>query len=91
MVNKKPYSEKILSKNYSIRTFNQNVDLEDLKWHFDEEDRIVEVIGETDWLFQFDDELPFTIKSPISIPKGRYHRIIKGEKDLVVKIFKPGI
>ena len=71
-----------------IRTFKNGVENEELKWHFDEEDRIVESLGKTDWMFQFDDELPFVIESKIFIPKGKWHRIIKGKDDLIVKVFK---
>lgn len=89
MVEKFPYNEIIISENSSIRGFTTRVDPEDLKWHFDEEDRIVELIEETDWMFQFDDELPFTIsETPIKIPKGKYHRIIMGKGDLIVKVTK---
>ena len=87
MVASFPYNEIIISENSSIRGFANRVDPEELKWHFDEEDRIVELIDETDWSFQFDDELPFTInETPIHIPKGKYHRVIMGEKDLIVKV-----
>jgi hypothetical protein len=62
----------------------------ELKWHFDEQDRIVVCEHETDWLFQMDDELPINIKknTPIFIPEGAYHRIIKGSGNLIVKVKK---
>ena len=89
MVESFPYNEIIISENSSLRGFTNRVDPEELKWHFDEEDRIIELIEETDWLFQFDDELPFVIgETPIHIPKGKYHRVIKGEKDFIVKVTK---
>ena len=89
MVAQFPYNEIIISENSSIRGFTNRVDPEELKWHFDGEDRIVELIDETDWSFQFDDELPFTInETPIHKPKGKYHRVIMGEKDLIVKVTK---
>jgi hypothetical protein len=84
-----PYNEILISENSSIRGFTNRIDPEELKWHFDEEDRIIELVEETDWLFQFDDDLPFRIeKIPIHIPKGKYHRVIPGEKDLIVKVTK---
>ena len=84
-----PYNEIIISESSSIRGFTSRIDPEELKWHFDDEDRIVELIEETDWLFQFDDELPFSIsETPIHIPKGKYHRVIMGDKDLIVKVTK---
>ena len=84
-----PYNEIIISESSSIRGFTSRIDPEELKWHFDDEDRVVELIEETDWLFQFDDELPFCIsETPIHIPKGKYHRVIMGDKDLIVKVTK---
>ena len=89
MVASFPYNEIIISENSSIRGFTNRVDPEELKWHFDGEDRIVELIDETDWSFQFDDELPFTItETPIHIPKGKYHRVIMGDNDLIVRVTK---
>ena len=89
MVASFPYNEIIISENSSIRGFTSRVDPEELKWHFDAEDRVVELIEETDWLFQFDDELPFTItETPIHIPKGKYHRVIMGDNDLIVRVTK---
>jgi len=84
-----PYNEIVISEESSIRGFTNRIDPEELKWHFDEEDRIVELVEETDWMFQFDDDLPFMItETPIYIQKGKYHRVITGEKDLIVKVTK---
>jgi hypothetical protein len=83
-----PYSEETHAGSVVIRTFSAAVDEMDLKWHWDEEDRIVEPIGETDWQFQFDNELPIKIYTQIHIPAGVIHRVIKGTGDLVVKITK---
>jgi hypothetical protein len=88
LVGKIPYEEIILDEKESIRKFSKNSEDEELKWHFDEEDRTVEILENSNWLFQFDDELPFSMDSAIFIPKGRWHRIIKGEDDLIVKIKK---
>ena len=89
MVTDFPYNEIVISGESSIRGFTNRIDPEELKWHFDEEDRIVELVDETDWMFQFDDDLPFTItETPIHIQKGKYHRVIMGEKDLIVKVTK---
>jgi hypothetical protein len=70
------------------RTFSQDTDSGELMWHRDREDRTVYTVTETDWLFQMDDELPRKIDSRIFIPAGKYHRIIKGTGDLVVKLIK---
>lgn len=81
-----PFEEKWENERVSIRTFTSNADDGELKWHFDEEDRMIESIGETDWLFQFDDHLPEKINKPIRIEKGRWHRLIKGTEDLRLRI-----
>jgi hypothetical protein len=84
----KPYNEQKIEESVVIRTFSVNVDDSELQWHWDEEDRIVEVIGETDWMFQFDNELPITFNAPINIKAGTIHRVIKGSTQLTVKITK---
>lgn len=84
----KPYKE-IIEDDYIIREFSQNTPSFEFVWHRDKEDRIVEAIHDTDWLFQLDNETPqrFT-KNKLFIPKETYHRIIKGTGDLVVKIWQ---
>jgi hypothetical protein len=77
-----PFKERWVSENQSIRRFSPDVADEELKWHFDDEDRIIECSSETDWKFQFDNELPIKIKGTIKIPKGVWHRLIKGSNDL---------
>ena len=85
---KKPYKEEKISNNTYIRTFDNNINSYELKWHIDFEDRIIEVIKNNDWKFQFDDELPFILKENIYIKKNIWHRIIKGTDDLIVKVTK---
>jgi hypothetical protein len=83
----KPYTEE---KNDNIirRTFSNDVPINELTWHRDHEDRIVKVISETDWMIQFDNELPkkLNINETVIIPKNTFHRVIKGSGDLVVEI-----
>lgn len=69
-----------------IRIFSQYLDDTDMKWHRDEEDRIIEAIETTDWLFQFEDREPISLNQKIFIPKGVLHRGIKGTGDLKIKI-----
>lgn len=73
---------------YYIRKFSEDIDNGELVWHRDKEDRIVESIGYTDWMVQIDNELPKPLTERISIPKGVYHRVIKGTGELIVKIKK---
>ena len=83
-----PFKEEQVSENTFIRKFYQGVDSRELTWHRDFEDRIIESIEETDWKFQIDNELPTNIEGEIFIPKGVYHRIIKGTGDLEIKLKK---
>ena len=54
----KPYTDIETTDKYIIREFNENVDPIELLWHKDNESRIVEIIGNTDWKIQLDEELP---------------------------------
>lgn len=82
-----PYKENIKG-NISERIFKSSVDNSELVWHRDKEDRIVEAIGNTNWLFQMDNQLPIKLEGKIFIPKNTFHRIIKGDGDLKVKVHK---
>jgi len=71
-----------------MRTFSSDVDSEELKWHYDLKDRLVQVVEGDLWMLQMDNKLP-EILTPLKeyfIPKGVYHRVIKGNGDLVVMI-----
>jgi len=85
---KLPFKEEKLEENIFIRTFKQETDSGELAWHRDYEDRIVESIDETDWGFQLDNQLPILISGKIYIPKGVYHRLIKGKGELKIKLTK---
>ena len=83
-----PFIEKKESDNTYIRIFSKDIDEYELKWHWDEEDRLIQSLEKTDWEFQFDNELPIKFNKEIFIPKGIIHRIIKGNGDLKLKIIK---
>jgi len=83
-----PFQETKLSDNEFIREFKQDTDSGEFMWHRDHENRIVESIGETDWLIQIDNELPKEINEKVFIPMGVYHRLIKGTSDLRIKLIK---
>ena len=87
MVNK-PFKEDKIEESVVIRTFSPDIDEQDLKWHWDAEDRLIEPIGENDWKFQFDNQLPIEINTIIRIPEGQIHRVIKGTSELKIKITK---
>ena len=85
---KKPYKDLEVTNEYIIREFDENIDPIELKWHRDNEDRIVEIVGNTDWKVQLENQLPISINQPISIPRGEWHRVIKGTGKLTLKIIK---
>jgi hypothetical protein len=83
-----PYKEDKISENTFIREFKVDTDSSEYIWHKDREDRVIESIGDTDWLIQMDNELPKKIEGKIFIPKETFHRVIKGKGDLKVKLIK---
>lgn len=65
------------------------VDVDELIWHRDREDREITVIRSNGWYLQMDDELPVSMHpgDVFHIPKEKWHRVIrKGNNDLVVEI-----
>ncbi len=91
MVDKKPYTEMSFDKfdpNHVIRTFNENVNEDELVWHRDKEDRTIHILEGLNWMLQMDNEEPFELVKGKSyfIPKMEYHRIIKGEESLIIEI-----
>lgn len=85
-MNELPFEESWIDDKVSLRTFSPDIMDEELKWHIDMEDRVVEVLNDNDWKFQFDDQLPIKMAGTIEIKKGEWHRIIKGSTPLNVKI-----
>ena len=85
--NNHPFDEYV-EEGYHIRTFSKEIDDTELVWHRDKEDRIVESVDETDWMIQIDNEIPKVLTEKIYIPKGVYHRVIKGTDDVTVKVKK---
>jgi hypothetical protein len=83
-----PYKETKISENTFIREFYQETESGEFMWHRDREDRIIESLSQTDWMLQMDNELPKIISGKIFIPKGDYHRVIKGSGDLKIKLIK---
>lgn len=84
-----PFTEKT-KENFIVRTFSPSVDPEELVWHRDKENRTIQALNDSDWQFQLEDELPFTLEKNtfVTVPKGVYHRIIKGTGELKVGITK---
>jgi hypothetical protein len=84
----RPYIDIEVTDKYIIREFSENIDPIELLWHRDDENRTVEIIGETDWKIQLDDQLPTSMNQPIFIPRHEWHRVIKGSGTLKLKIYK---
>ena len=61
-MNNLPFTEKQIAENVFLRYFHHNVLSEELIWHQDREDRIVEVIQSDNWYFQKDDQIPFKLE-----------------------------
>jgi quercetin dioxygenase-like cupin family protein len=83
-----PYEQKNLNNDMFLRTFSKDVLSEELVWHRDHNDRIVEVLEGENWEIQFENQLPQTLKvgEEYVIPAYTYHRIKRGTTDLVIKI-----
>jgi quercetin dioxygenase-like cupin family protein len=87
MEKKLPFDEHTLD-NRKIRIFNENIDSEELKWHRDREERLIEVISGNGWKLQLDNELPKELNpgEKYIIPEGVYHRVIKGNTNLKIVV-----
>lgn len=87
-----PFKEtKTTNPNVVIREFSPDTISEDLIWHRDREDRILEIIEPGNWWFQFDNEIPIALKkkTKLFIKAKTWHRVIKrGNKPLIVRVFK---
>jgi len=83
----KPYNDVLIDGDL-IREFDQDIDPIELKWHRDQEDRLIEAIGDTDWKFQIDNQIPIEMKKTIFIPRGVWHRAIKGTGSIKIRIKK---
>ena len=84
----RPYTDIETTSDYIIREFDENIDPVELLWHRDDENRLVEIIGNTDWQLQLENQLPTSLNEPIFIPRHAWHRVIKGTGKLRLKIHK---
>ncbi len=58
----RPYIDIEVTDKYIIREFSENIDPIELLWHRDDEDRTVEILEDTDWKLQLEDQLPTSLK-----------------------------
>lgn len=80
--------QQVIQNNKLLRTFSPEVEEDELVWHRDKRDRRVKIIKNEGWQFQEEDELPVILEvdTEIWIPKESWHRVIKGNGDLIVEI-----
>jgi hypothetical protein len=80
--------EQYIKEGKMVRVFTPDVDSDELKWHQDLKDRKVTVVEDGGWQFQMENNLPIKLSdaNQISIPKFAWHRVIKGEGNLIVEI-----
>ena len=83
-----PFKDNILDTNIVERIFSREIDDIELMWHRDTEDRIISSTLKTNWKIQLEDELPKIIEDEVFIEEGRWHRLIKGDGDLILKIIR---
>lgn len=85
-----PYTDIESGDGWVIREFTQTVDPIELLWHRDDETRSLELIEGRGWKIQLDNQLPIelTKSNQINIKKHDWHRLIKGDGNLLVKICK---
>lgn len=80
--------EQIEKEGKIVRTFSPDVEEDELKWHQDLNDRKVTIIESNGWSFQMENELPTKLENAkqIFIPKFAWHRVLKGDGNLIVEI-----
>ena len=82
-----PFSQYI-KEDKLVRVFTEDVETDELKWHQDLKDRVVEIIEDGGWEFQIENELPIKLQKGMKLNIGKYvwHRVIKGNGNLIVEI-----
>jgi len=83
----KPYWEE-----GNVREFDLERDDSEYVWHRDSSDREVEIMAGDGWQFQLDHCLPWLLKKGMvfDIKKEQYHRLIKGNTPLTIRIYSYG-
>ena len=85
-----PFSEASLGDGHYLRKFSKVTSSDELIWHKDREDRIIEVISGSDWMLQFDNSIPKPLRpgSKHFIKNNSWLRVIRGSSDLLIKLTK---
>lgn len=87
----KPYRDLETGPGYVIREFDQDIGTIELLWHRDDEQRLIEVLEcGPGWQLQMEDALPWDLEpnTSIFILRHQWHRVIKGQGKLLLKINK---
>ena len=90
-----PFKEVLLESNTKyvkvLREFSKDLNSEELNWHRDKEDRLVEVKKGIGWYLQMENEIPALMSEGLKfrIPKYTWHRIInKNRTNLIIEVRK---
>ena len=80
--------EQYIKEGKMVRVFTPDVPVDELKWHQDIKDRKITIVEDGGWSFQIENKLPVKLSNAkqFSIPKFAWHRVIKGEGNLIVEI-----
>jgi len=84
-----PYKDNYIAEDVFVRTISEDATASnEFTWHRDSSDRSVEVIKSNGWKMQFDNQLPRLLNEGdiVFIKRKDFHRVIKGNGDLVLKI-----
>lgn len=83
----KPYSER-LDDGIIIRSFSELTPEDEFVWHRDHNDREIVATTGRGWKIQFDNQMPEEIKigKTFYVKKGEYHRLLKGNDNLTLRI-----
>lgn len=83
-----PYNNLSVTADYIVREFDHSIDLHELLWHRDLQDRTVKVLQGDGWFFQLDNQLPVELKEDIRlfITRMQRYRVLKGTSALKLMI-----
>lgn len=83
-----PFTQYQLDANTLLREFKNDVAEDRLAWHRDRTHRQVKVVRGDGWQIQMENSLPVKLQEGqvYKIPKNTYHRLLKGNTDLLVVV-----
>jgi hypothetical protein len=88
----KPYINYDITTNKNtkqfVRLIPEHSEDTELKWHRDTYDRVITIKSGLNWYLQFDNQLPIEliINQKYYIQKDIWHRVIKGQENLIIDI-----